>query len=271
VALAIIAGAVVTYFIRSDLRYVSDRYENALAAAAQSVTVKDRLLATVSHELRTPLTSILGWTTLLRSRGADAATTQLALASIEQSARLQARLVEDLLDVSRSAAGKLRVNLAPVDLRQVLEGALETMKPAAEAKGLSLSKSIVDGNLTLLADAARLQQVFWNLLSNSVRFTPAGGRIGIAALTEDKSVVVRVSDSGSGIDPKFLPYVFEAFGQQDESTQSTMGLGLGLAIARQLVELHGGTIEAKSDGPGQGAEFTVRLPLAREEHRATNS
>jgi len=264
IALAAIAGAVLTVFIRGDLRQISARYESALQTAEHAAVVKDRLLATVSHELRTPLTSILGWSTLLRAQRADEETTKLALTSIEQSARLQSRLIEDLIDVSRAATGRLRMDITPIDLRQVLQNALETMKPAAEAKGLTISTSIAVADFKMMGDAARLQQVFWNLLSNAVRFTPSGGKIELQAVTDEASAVVRVTDNGVGIERQFLPHVFETFSQEKEPMQRSMGLGLGLAIARRLVELHGGTIEAKSDGPGHGAEFTVRLPLSRE-------
>ncbi len=267
VMLAIVVGMVLMMFIRRQLRAISIEYEAALMAAEQLVLAKDRMLATVSHELRTPLTSILGWTTLLRSHGADAETTRLALASIEQSARLQSRLVEDLIDVSRAAVGKVRIDVTTIDLRDVLEASLETMKPAADAKGVLLSTSMSIDDLRMSGDAARLQQVFWNLLSNAVRFTPAGGKIDLSVSRDDGSVLVRVTDTGAGIEREFLAHVFEPFAQQRESVQSNAGLGLGLSIARRLVELHGGTITAASDGPGRGAEFAVRLPLAAVEQR----
>ncbi|HEY8133133.1 MAG TPA: ATP-binding protein [Thermoanaerobaculia bacterium] len=262
VALAVLGGAILTMFIRRQLRAISIEYETALKAEEQLVLAKDRMLATVSHELRTPLTSILGWTTLLRSLGADAETTQLALASIEQSARLQSRLVEDLIDVSKAAAGKLRIDVSEIDLRDVLEASLETMRPAAEAKRVRLSTSIHVADLRMSGDAARLQQVFWNLLSNAVRFTPAGGKIDLSVSRDDGSVLVRVTDTGAGIEKEFLAHVFEPFAQENESGQSIAGLGLGLSIARRLVELHGGTISAASEGRGRGAEFAVRLPLS---------
>ena len=269
VVLAVLAAAVLIVFIRRDLHQLSGGYEIALDAAEHAVTVKDRLLATVSHELRTPLTSILGWTTLLRSHGADAETTSLALASIEQSARLQSRLVEDLIDVSKAATGKLRVDMVAIDLRQVLYVALETMKPAADAKGVALSTAMPEADFKIMGDGARLQQVFWNLLSNAVRFTPAGGKIEMIASTENGSAVIRVRDSGAGIVRDFLPRIFEPFAQQDETAQRSTGLGLGLAIARRLVELHGGMIEAKSDGVGRGSEFTIRLPILEPDAAAS--
>ena len=262
VVLAVLGGAFLTMFIRRQLSAISIEYETALRAEEQLVLAKDRMLATVSHELRTPLTSILGWATLLRSHGADAETTQLALASIEQSARLQSRLVEDLIVVSKAAAGKLRIDLSDIDLRDVLEASLETMRPAAEAKGVLLSTSIHVADLRMSGDAARLQQVFWNLLSNAVRFTPEGGKIDLSVSRDNGSVLVRVTDTGAGIESEFLAHVFEPFAQEIESGQSLGGLGLGLSIARRLVELHGGTITAASDGRDRGAEFAVRLPLS---------
>ena len=262
VVLAVLGGAFLTMFIRRQLSAISIEYETALRAEEQLVLAKDRMLATVSHELRTPLTSILGWATLLRSHGADAETTHLALASIEQSARLQSRLVEDLIVVSKAAAGKLRIDLSEIDLRDVLEASLETMRPAAEAKGVLLSTSIRVADLRMSGDAARLQQVFWNLLSNAVRFTPEGGKIDLSVSRDNGSVLVRVNDTGAGIESEFLAHVFEPFAQESESGQSLAGLGLGLSIARRLVELHGGTITAASDGRDRGAEFAVRLPLS---------
>ena len=264
VSIAAIAGAILIFFIRRQLHQVSGEYLAALAA-------KDRLLATVSHELRTPMTSILGWTTLLRSQDVDAEMSRLALASIEQSARLQSRLVEDLIDVSRAVTGKLRLDLADVDLRQVLHATMEIMKPAAEAKRVVTSFSIPAEDLIVIGDADRLQQILWNLVSNAVRYTPSGGKVDITASRDDDSVVVRVADSGAGIERAFLPHVFEPFAQQDSSTRTQGGLGLGLAIARHLIELHGGEITAASDGAGHGAEFTVRLPLAEASRLSPSS
>lgn len=261
VTAAIVAAAILTFFIRRQLRGISIEYEGALAAAEQLALAKDRMLAIVSHELRTPLTSILGWATLVRSQGEEPEMTHLALASIEQSARLEKRLVEDLIDISKAATGKLRVDLAKIDLRQVLEAALGTMKPAADAKGVLVSTSISGEDLGMLGDAARLQQVFWNLLSNAVRFTPPGGNVAISACRDNGYALLRVTDTGVGIERGFLPRVFEPFAQQNQSSKSDAGFGLGLAIARNLVELHGGSIAVNSEGPGQGAEFSVRLPL----------
>jgi len=260
VVLAAVAGAILVSFIRRQLLDVRLAYEKALAGAEEAAHAKDRMLATVSHELRTPLTSILGWTALLRRRDSDREFEELALASIEQSARLQARLVEDLIDVSRMSAGKLQIEVADVDVAGALAAAVETMTPAADGKGVTLNASMADSNLRMAGDATRLQQVFWNLISNAVRFTPAGGRVDIASSRDRDSIVVRVADTGMGIDRAFLPHIFEPFAQQNASSRSSAGLGLGLDIARQLVELHGGTIEARSEGAGRGAEFIVRLP-----------
>jgi signal transduction histidine kinase len=260
VILAAVAGAILVWFIRRQLLDVRVAYEKALTGAEEAAIAKDRMLATVSHELRTPLTSILGWTSLLRMRDSDRELEQLALTSIEQSARLQARLVEDLIDVSRMTAGKLRIEVADIDVAGALAAAVETMTPAADAKGVTLNTSVAGDDLRMAGDATRLQQVFWNLISNAVRFTPAGGRVDVTAARDGDAIVVRVADTGMGIDRAFLPHIFEPFAQQNASARSSSGLGLGLDIARQLVELHGGTIEARSEGPGRGAEFMVRLP-----------
>lgn len=262
-AVALIAGAILVFFIRRQLQQVRVSYERALDGAEESLHAKDRLLATVSHELRTPLTSILGWSSLLRATDFDEEMKALALTSIEQSARLQARLIEDLLDVSRMAAGKLRIDMAPMDLRDALTAACDTMRPAAEAKGVSLNIDIDGEPMRILGDPTRLQQVFWNLISNAVRFTPPAGRIDASAKRESDSIIVRVADTGTGIERDFLPRIFEPFAQQESSARSSSGLGLGLDIARQLVALHGGTITASSEGPGRGAEFIVRLPRAK--------
>jgi signal transduction histidine kinase len=264
IALAIVAGAVLVVFTRRQLRQVSVAYEGALAAAETAATAKDRMLAAVSHELRTPLTSILGWTVLLRrEQEADADLTEMALSSIEQSARLQARVVEDLIDVSRAATGSLRMDIAVIDVRDPLGAVIDAIKPAARAKGVTVEASVAQDELRIAGDTTRLQQVFWNLLSNALRYTPADGRVDVAAEREKDTIVVRVKDTGPGIDPAFLPHVFDAFTQQNPSARSSSGLGLGLAIARQVIELHGGTIAANSEGADRGTEFVVRLPAAR--------
>ncbi len=231
--------------------------------AEEASRAKDELLSMTSHELRTPLNAILGWSRLLRSGALSEEKRLRALETIERNARAQVKLVDDLLDFSRVVTGRLRLTLAPFDPAQVVEAAVEVIRPAAEAKGVRLQVLLDPDAGTLNGDAGRVQQVVWNLLSNAVKFTPKGGRIYVRLQRESSSVEVVVGDTGIGIDDAFLPYVFQPFRQQDASiTRAHGGLGLGLAIVKHLAELHGGTIEAQSDGPGRGATFTLRLPVA---------
>ncbi|QMS86881.1 PAS domain S-box protein [Nostoc edaphicum CCNP1411] len=224
--------------------------------------IKDEFLAVLSHELRTPLNPILGWSKMLRTRKFDEKTTNHALETIERSAKLQTQLIEDLLDVSRILQGKLNLNICPVNLVMVVEAALETVKLAAEAKSIQI-QTIFDANLgQVMGDPNRLQQVVWNLLSNAVKFTPTGGRVEIRLMETANQVQIQVSDTGKGISPDFLPYVFDYFRQSDGTTTRTFGgLGLGLAIVRKVVEMHGGKVQAESSGEESGATFTVDLPL----------
>ncbi|MHC0062139.1 PAS domain S-box protein [Nostoc sp. UIC 10890] len=224
--------------------------------------IKDEFLAVLSHELRTPLNPILGWSKMLRTRKFDEKTTNHALETIERSAKLQTQLIEDLLDVSRILQGKLNLNICPVNLVMVVEAALETVKLAAEAKSIQI-QTIFDANLgQVMGDPNRLQQVVWNLLSNAVKFTPTGGRVEIRLMEAGNQVQIQVSDTGKGISPDFLPYVFDYFRQADGTTTRTFGgLGLGLAIVRKVVEMHGGKVQAESSGEESGATFTVDLPL----------
>lgn len=236
------------------------REQEARFEAEAANAAKDLFLATVSHELRTPLTAILGWTRLLRIGAAPPSALPHALEVIERSTRLQERLINDLLDVSRIVAGKLRIDLAPVDLVAVVEGAVETLLPAAAARGITVERILDPDVGPVLGDANRLQQVVGNLLSNAVKFAPEGGRAAVALTCEDTEAVIRVSDSGSGIDPAFLPHIFDRFRQAAPAPSGGHGgLGLGLAIARHLVELHAGTIDAAATGPLGGAVFTLRL------------
>ncbi|MGZ3425755.1 MAG: hybrid sensor histidine kinase/response regulator, partial [Polyangia bacterium] len=233
--------------------------------------IKDEFLATLSHELRTPLNAIVGWTRLLRSGRLDERTASRALETIDRNATLQAKLVEDLLDVSRIITGKLRLRIANVDLISIVEAAINSVRPAAEAKAIHLEAQLDSSVGLIAADGDRLQQVMWNLLANAIKFTPEGGRVGVALRRGPSGVALRVEDSGAGIDPTFLPYVFDRFRQADSSTTRPHGgLGLGLAIVRHMVELHGGTVHADSGGQGRGAAFTGRLPWsARPERRRT--
>jgi PAS domain S-box-containing protein len=224
--------------------------------------IKDEFLAVLSHELRTPLNSILGWSKILRTRNFDQKTTSRALETIERNAKLQTQLIEDLLDVSRILQGKLNLNICPVSLVMVVEAALETVQLAAQAKSIQI-QTIFDPNLgQVMGDPNRLQQVLWNLLSNAVKFTPIGGRVEIRLMEAGKLAQIQVSDTGKGISSDFLPYVFDYFRQADGTTTRTFGgLGLGLAIVRKVVEMHGGNVQAESPGEGLGATFTVELPL----------
>ncbi|HEV2801616.1 MAG TPA: PAS domain S-box protein [Pyrinomonadaceae bacterium] len=255
----------------SDLALAEDLAQRAAFAvdnallyreAQEANRLKDEFLATLSHELRTPLTSILGWTNLLRSVKFDEATAARALETIERNARSQKQLVDDLLDASRIITGKLRLEMRPTQLKTVVESACEAARPTAEAKGVELRLALEDGASVVAGDAERLQQVVWNLLSNAVKFTPEGGRVEVRLGREGTQARISVTDTGEGIKPEFLPYVFERFRQADQTTTRTHGgLGLGLAIVRHLVELHGGAVGARSEGEGRGATFEVRLPL----------
>ncbi len=222
--------------------------------------LKDEFLATLSHELRTPLNAVLGWVRLLRSANVPPGTESRALESIERNARAQARLIEDLLEISRIVTGKLRLQVKAIDLAAIVDAAVEVVQPAAAAKRIQLARNIQTRPAMTSGDPDRLQQIVWNLLSNAVKFTPPGGRITVT-LARDHGYVVTVSDSGIGIDPAFLPHIFEMFRQADGSpSREHGGLGLGLAIVRQLAELHGGSVIARSAGASQGSTFEVRLP-----------
>ena len=224
--------------------------------------LKDEFLATVSHELRTPLTAILGWAQMLRGGTLDEATGQRALGSIERNAKFQSHLIEDLLDISRISTGKLRLDVRPLELAPIIEAAVDAVRPAADAKAIRLEK-IIDWKAGLISgDSDRLQQVVWNLLTNAIKFTPHDGCVRITLKRQNAHVQIEVSDTGQGISPEFLPYMFDLFRQGDSSiTRSHGGLGLGLAIVRHLVEMHGGSVQARSEGEGKGATFVVMLPM----------
>ncbi|XXY50920.1 ATP-binding protein [Sorangium sp. So ce269] len=231
--------------------------------AERASRVKDDFVATLSHELRSPINAILGWARILRSRAQEPQALARGLEVIERNARLQSDMVSELLDMSRVVSGKLRLDVQPVDLPAVLQGALEAVKLAAEAKGLTVVSRVEPEAGSLRGDPARLQQVAWNLLSNAAKFTPAGGRIDIALRRAGAFAELSVTDTGPGIAPQFLPHLFERFRQADaSSTRKYGGLGIGLSIVKHLVELHGGTVEVASGGEGRGATFTVKLPLA---------
>jgi PAS domain S-box-containing protein len=240
----------------------TERQARADAEAANRI--KDEFLAVLSHELRSPLNPILGWTKLLLSRKFDQAKTAKALETIERNAVLQSQLIEDLLDVSGILQGKLSLNPCPVDLAVTIKAATETVRLAAQAKSICLNTLLEPTVGQVSGDSSRLQQIVWNLLSNAVKFTPTGGRVDIRLESIGGQAMITVSDTGKGIKPEFLPYVFDYFRQADSTTTRTYGgLGLGLAIVRHLVELHGGTVKAESPGEGKGATFTVTLPLMK--------
>ncbi|HEY9282801.1 MAG TPA: PAS domain S-box protein [Pyrinomonadaceae bacterium] len=237
--------------------------QKARAAAEEASRLKDEFLATLSHELRTPLTAIVGWSAMLRTSAFDEQATAKALETIERNARAQARLVEDLMDVSRIITGKLRLDVRPVDLAPVIEAAADAVRPASGAKGIGLRVALDPRAGPVSGDPVRLQQVVWNLLSNAVKFTPRGGRVEVRLGRTGSHVEMSVGDDGVGIEPEFLPHVFDRFRQADQRiTRQHGGLGLGLAIVRHLVELHGGTVRAESAGLGRGTTFTVVLPAA---------
>lgn len=230
-------------------------------AAEQATLAKDHFLARVSHDLRNPLHSILGWTALLRDRSSDVAQVVRGVDVIERNARAQVQLVEDLLDVARIAEGKLSLSLAPVPVSAAIDAALDAARLAAKARGVDLATEVGSEVGSVALDADRFRQIVWNLASNAVKFTARGGTVRVDVRRDGGQLVVRVTDTGRGIAPTFLPQVFERFEQSDEGTRRGGGLGLGLNITRQLVELHGGTIGAESEGEGRGACFTVRLPI----------
>jgi PAS domain S-box-containing protein len=253
-------------------RRVALALENAQlhTAAVEANRAKDEFLATVSHELRTPMTATLGWVRMLTLGSLDQETMQLAMDSIDRSTKAQARLIEDILDVSSIISGKFRLDVAPVDLGAVITNSIETLRPAATAKQIEIDVAL-DVTPLVQGDVNRLQQVVWNLLSNAIKFVPRGGHIAVQLTHTENAARIVVSDDGPGIDPAFLPHVFERFRQADSgSGRAHSGLGLGLAIVRHLAELHGGSATVESGGKGQGARFTVELPLdaTQSEQRA---
>jgi PAS domain S-box-containing protein len=257
-------------------RAEADRERARLLAAAEAARAeaesanrqKDIFIAVLSHELRTPLNAILGWTKMLRGSRLTAEDQGRALETIERNARAQAQLIEDLLDVSRVISGKLHLEMRPVELAPVVMDAVEAVRPSAAANRVELRDSITCSAGSVHGDAGRLRQIVSNLLTNAIKFTPEGGRVEIAVACGDDDVEIVVRDTGRGIDPSFLPSIFDPFAQADAAAKRQGGLGLGLAIVRQLVELHGGRISAESEGPGRGATFRVSVPLLRREDAA---
>jgi signal transduction histidine kinase/ActR/RegA family two-component response regulator len=232
-----------------------------LLKSQESNRIKDEFLATVSHELRTPLNAMLGWLQIVRTTRTDPATIERALASIERNAQAQARVVEDLIELSRVVTGKLQLRTKQMDLRGVVEAAVDVVRTAAAAKGVTIHVQLPPSPAVISGDKDRLQQVVWNLLSNAVKFTDSGGTVGVELAGDDRSFSVIVTDTGIGISPEFLPFIFERFRQADQSTTREYGgLGLGLAIAKEMTELHGGGLKASSGGRGQGTRFILTLP-----------
>jgi PAS domain S-box-containing protein len=255
-----------------DRRLAEEERERALAReqelreeAETANRLKDEFLATLSHELRTPLTAILGWARLLNSDLLDEENRARGLEAIERNSQVQFQLIEEILDVSRIITGKLRLEIQPMDLGAVIESAMDTVRPSAEAKGVRLTCRLDPFVGQIAGDPDRLQQVVWNLLSNSIKFTPGGGAVAVRLERTDSQARITIRDTGLGIGPEFLPYVFDRFRQADaSSTKVHGGLGLGLSIVRHLIEMHGGTVAAASEGEGWGSTFTVTIPLLQE-------
>ncbi|BAY11109.1 ATP-binding response regulator [Calothrix sp. NIES-2098] len=251
--------------LRDQALAVAEERQRAQEAAEAANRIKDEFLAIVSHELRSPLNPILGWAKLLKKRSLNEAATLRAVETIERNAEVQAQLIDDLLDISRILRGKLALSLETVNLATIIESALDTVRLAAEAKSIEIHLNLNSTVGQVKGDSSRLQQIVWNLLSNAIKFTPEGGRVEVHLKQIDSQVEIQVKDTGKGISPHFLPHVFEYFRQADSSiTRRSGGLGLGLAIVRQLVELHGGRVWAESLGEEKGATFTVSLPALQK-------
>jgi len=258
-----------TEAVRSYTQQV-EREREALLANEQAARreaeaanrTKDMFLATLSHELRTPLNAIVGWMSILRTEGCEEKELQEGLAVIERNTKAQVQLIEDVLDVSRIVAGKLRLEIRPCELIEAINAGIDVVRAAAEARGITLNVQLDPSASRTTCDPARIQQVVWNLVSNAIKFTPKAGTVNVRLAREQSGLRIQVSDSGQGISPELLPYVFDRFRQADSSTRRRFGgLGLGLSIVKHLVELHGGTVEAQSAGEGRGSTFTVRLPI----------
>jgi signal transduction histidine kinase/CheY-like chemotaxis protein len=245
-----------------EMRDVLVALHRARADAEHASRLKDEFLATVSHELRTPLNAIMGWVSMVRQARFEPERVSKVLEIVERNAKAQAQIIADILDISRMITGRVKLNVGPVSLARVALDAIDTLKPGAYSRGIEIRTDINEGAV-VHGDAERLQQVFWNVLSNACKFTPAGGRIDVVLSDDGDVASLQVSDTGAGIAPEFLPYVFDRFRQADQTfSRAHGGLGLGLAIVKHLVEMHGGDVNARSDGPGRGATFEIRLPVA---------
>lgn len=247
--------------IETARQQMLEREQAARAEAEAATRARDEFLAIISHELRTPLSAMLGWVQVLQARKPGDGIYERAIETIERNAKRQNQLIEDLLDTSRIISGKLRIEVQPLYVAPLVEEALEGVRPAATARGISLNTFIDSPSFVVMGDHNRLQQVLWNVLSNAIKFTPSGGRVDVHLTRVDSDIQIIVSDTGKGITPNFISYVFDPFRQEDSSSARRQGgLGLGLALARRLVEMHGGTIEARSDGEGLGSVFTISIP-----------
>ena len=246
-----------------ELRNVLEELGSARNDAEEANRLKDEFLATLSHELRTPLNAILGWISMLRQAQIEAERIPHVLEIIERNAKAQAQLIADVLDVSRMITGRLRLQLALVDVPSLVSDAIDSVRPAAAAKEITLRLSVPCEVATIQADGVRLQQVCWNLLSNAIKFTPAGGEVSVSVAGDESAVEIVVTDNGVGMSPEFMPFVFHRFRQADQTfTRPHGGLGLGLSIVKHLVEMHGGQVEAESRGLNAGATFRIRFPIA---------
>jgi signal transduction histidine kinase/ActR/RegA family two-component response regulator len=255
----------------AEKRQLLENERLARSEAERASQLKDEFLATLSHELRTPLNAILGWSQLILSGNMKKEDIHRGLETIERNARAQNKLIEDLLEMSSIISGKVRLDMQPLNATALVEAAVESVNPTVQAKGITLQKNIDRHIGPVSGDSNRLQQIFWNLLSNAIKFTPKGGRIEVVVEQIGSYLEIRINDSGLGISPDFMPYVFDRFRQADASlTRQYGGLGLGLAIVKQLVELHGGTVRAESAGMGKGASFIVNLPLATTSDKRKN-
>ena len=267
--IGVVIGVIVTRQLRRNIDSLTDYYTALLRRADEQSReaeaanrLKDDFLATLSHELRTPLNAVLGWARMLATGKLDAAQSEQALRAIERAGWTQSRVIEDLLDTSRIVAGRLEVTMRPTDLPQIVQAAIDALRPAAEAKQITVAVSLEPGLATIAGDPDRLKQVVWNLVSNAIKFTPAGGSIEVRLEWTATEIHLIVSDSGIGFEPDVALHLFERFRQgNSSSTREHGGLGLGLAIVRNVVELHGGTVTAASGGEGAGSVFRVRLPL----------
>jgi CheY-like chemotaxis protein/nitrogen-specific signal transduction histidine kinase len=257
--------------VEEERRLLLESCQVAHAEADTANIVKDEFLAILSHELRTPLTSILGWSKLLADGKLDNSTSKRGIDTIVRSARAQKQLIDDLLDISRIITGKLRLDVRPLELAPIIESVVDGVRPAADARSIHLQIALDSLTSPISGDPDRLQQIIWNLLSNAIKFTPKGGRVSVRLERIASHVEINIKDTGQGIAPELLPHVFDRFRQSDSSsTRRHGGLGLGLAIVRQLVELHGGTVAAESPGEGEGTTFKVIFPLLCVQHKLSD-